>query len=198
MPCYVLSCYNCWQKRKYFEKRIVFVIRLTKFDFRGGIKMQGRQRRHWAFLADRKRFEIEESIHSRREEYWTDLRAKTRAGDRAIIWKAKGGDAHRGIIALAEILTDPVPMPDDDDDEYVRGQGPPHMGEFADRVKVRYWIPPVLPLWEDGEHSQFLQGLKVARAHGGTLFHVTPDQWDTILELVGGWPVKDSEIEDAK
>lgn len=160
--------------------------------------MQRRQRQYWAFLAHPKRYKIEESIRNRREEYWADPRAKTRAGDRAIIWKAKGGDAHRGIIALAEILTDPVPIPDDDDTEYVIGQGPPHMDELVDCVKVRYWIPPALPLWEDGEHSQFLQGLKVARAHGGTLFHVTPDQWDTILELVGGWPVKNPEIEDAK
>lgn len=33
-----------------------------------------------------------------------------------------------------------------------------------------------------------LKELKVARATGGSIFHVTPDQWDTLMEIVGGWP----------
>lgn len=31
-----------------------------------------------------------------------------------------------------------------------------------------------------------LREVSVARATGGTVFHVTLDQWDTLMEVVGG------------
>ncbi len=32
-----------------------------------------------------------------------------------------------------------------------------------------------------------LKGLTVARATGGTISKVTPEQWDAVVEAAGGW-----------
>lgn len=165
--------------------------------------MQEQQIKYWAFLADPKLYKIEKVVREQKEEYWPIPRRNVRAGDRAIIWKGKGNDQHGGIVALAEVLTDPLLMTDPDLDnpdfsDYSIGQGPPNLDKLVNRVKVRYWTFPTLPLWEDGTHSQFLKELGIARAHGGTVFHVTPNQWNTILELVGGWPVRNPEAKDAE
>ncbi len=63
---------------------------------------------------------------------------------------------------------------------------------------IRYFVPPALPLWDDAPDLPFLKELSVARTTGGSQFHVTPDQWDAIMEAVGGWPVRNPEIEDAE
>ena len=37
--------------------------------------------------------------------------------------------------------------------------------------------------------SVHVEGLSVSRARGGTVFHVTPEQWDTLVDRVGGLPL---------
>ena len=148
--------------------------------------MQEPQRHYWAFCANPKIYKIEQAVRELREDSWTVPHRNVRADDRAIIWKAKGNDRHRGIIALAEVLTDPKPSIAVTNPDY-----------WVDRVMVRYF-PLVLPLWEDETDLQLLKELSVARAPGGSIFHVTPAQWNAIMEAVGGWPGKNSEVEEAE
>lgn len=60
-----------------------------------------------SYLDNPKVYNIEKAIQEQEEDSWTVPRGDVRTGDRAIIWKAKGNDQHRGIVALAEVLTDP-------------------------------------------------------------------------------------------
>lgn len=53
-------------------------------------------------------------------------------------------------------------------------------------MHVRYYVSAVLPLWDNRADVPLLKELSVARATGGTVFHVTLDQWDTLMEVVGG------------
>ena len=88
-------------------------------------------------------------------------------------------------MALAEVLSDP--------EECVDARNPywvdPEAGyEAQERVLVRYIHAPLSPLWLGEEGVGILAGLSVSRATGGTVFRVTPEQWDEIVELAGGWP----------
>jgi Domain of unknown function (DUF3883)/EVE domain len=157
--------------------------------------MQQPQHHYWAFLVNPNFYQIEKAIRELPVNSQTVPRGNVRAGNRAIIWKAKGKDRHRGIVALAEVLTDPKLGIDPNPDYWV---DPNTVNEVGDRVMIRYFIPPTLPLWEDATDLSFLKELSVARATGGSIFHVTPDQWDAIMEAVGGWPERNPEIEDAE
>ncbi len=150
---------------------------------------------YWAFSGNPRYSRVEDAVRELKEDYWTVPHRDVRAGDRAIIWKAKGNEQHRGIIALAEILTNPLPMKDPNPQYWVDQN---EANEVVDRVQIRYFIPPALPLWEGETNLKVLEEreLSVARATGGTVFHVTPDQWDAILQEIGGWPAP--EIEDAE
>ncbi|HET8845416.1 MAG TPA: EVE domain-containing protein, partial [Ktedonobacteraceae bacterium] len=154
--------------------------------------MQAQQRNYRAFLSNPKVYNIEKAIREQEEDSWTVPRGDVRAGDRAIIWKAKGNDSQRGIVALAEVLTDPVPTRNRNGEHWVDQQ---RANEYINRVQVRYYlVPSILPLWGDRADASILKELSVARATGGTIFHVTPDQWNAIMELVGGWPGSTPEI----
>ncbi len=153
---------------------------------RGEHPMQEPQQSYWAFSAKPRVYKIEEAIRDRIIDYWTVPHRNVRAGDRAIIWKAKGNSQQRGIIALAEVLTNPIPCTDPNKDYWIDRNAP---NEIVDRVQVRYLAPPSLPLWLDEASPQVLRELSVARATGGSVFHVTPEQWDAIMLAVGGWPV---------
>lgn len=157
--------------------------------------MQQPQRHYWTFSANPRIYRIEEAVQKRNEDTWTVPRGNVRAGDRAIIWKTKGNDQHRGIIALAEILTNPTPSVDPNPDYWVDQNA---ANKMIDRVMVRYLVPPTLPLWEDTTDLQALRELSVARATGGSVFYITSKQWDAIMEAVGGWPVRNPEIEDVE
>ena len=50
----------------------------------------------------------------------------------------------------------------------------------AERCQVRY-IPITEPLWADGAQKELLSTLSIYRARGGTIFHVTPDQWQAVV-----------------
>jgi hypothetical protein len=157
--------------------------------------MQQPQPQYWAFCKNPNFYRIEKAIRELPVSSLPVPRGKVRAGDRAIIWKAKGKDRHRGIVALAEVLTDPEPGKDPNEGYWV---DPNTINEVGDRVMIRYFVPPALPLWDDAPDLPFLKELSVARTTGGSQFHVTPDQWDAIMEAVGGWPVRNPEIEDAE
>ncbi len=153
--------------------------------------MQESQRHYWAFCANPRVYNVEQAVSELREDDWIVRRGDVRAGDRAIIWKAKGNQQDRGIVALAEILTDPAPGVADRD-YWVDQQA---ANEVVDRVRIRYFVPPTLPLWLGATDLPVLRELSVTRA---TVFHVTPRQWDTIMKLVGGWPTRNPDVKEVE
>ena len=149
---------------------------------------------YWAFSGNPKYYRVEDAVREVKEDFWTVPNRDVRAGDRAIIWKAKGNEHQRGIIAFAEVLTNPLPMKDPIQRYWIDQNA---ANEVVDRVQVRYFVL-ALPMWEGETNLKLLveRELSVARATGGTIFHVTPEQWQEIMQAVGGWP--SPEIEDAE
>ena len=126
---------------------------------------------YWAFLANPLMYRIEDAVRELDVDTWTTKGSDVAAGDRVLIWKAKGGDPVRGIVALGEVLTDPVPM---------AGESPfwvnPASGRAVEnRVRIRYVRPSGLPLWLEDPANAILRELSVSRATGGTVFHMTPE-----------------------
>ena len=66
----------------------------------------------------------------------------------------------------------PRELDDSDNPFWVERRAP----TFEARVPVRYVVPPNLPLWLD-DHDDTVGRLSVARARGGTVFNVTPEEW---------------------
>ena len=64
-------------------------------------------RKFWALLANPTRYRIEDAVRELQVDHWLIGKADVRRGDRVAIWKAKGSDRNRGIVALGEVLTDP-------------------------------------------------------------------------------------------
>ncbi len=152
-------------------------------------------RQYWAFFADPGTYRIEEAVASLDDDAWTTKGKPVRAGDRAIIWKGQGRDDWRGVVALAEVLTDPEPLDDSANPYWI---APPTPGQVEDRVRLRYALPPGLPLRYGGGPGDMLATLSVSRARGGTVFRVTPEQWDAVLAAAGGWPTDAPEVRAAR
>jgi hypothetical protein len=50
------------------------------------------------------------------------------------------------------------------------------------------------PAWLGGQHDETLSALSVARARGGSVFKIRPDQWAALLEALGGWPAREHAV----
>lgn len=143
-----------------------------------------RDRQFWAFLANPRRYNIEGAVGNLDEDAWLVPDADVRKGDRAVIWKARGNEAHRGIVAFADILSDPAIM-----------EGPESSRPFwvqerpaaTRRVRIRYVRPPGLPVWFEDHAPAELDVLTVSRGQGSGPYIVQPEQWAALLRLVGGW-----------
>jgi DNA-directed RNA polymerase subunit RPC12/RpoP len=149
---------------------------------RAGTSTSGR--RYWTLAAHPGRYQVVDAIRNLDEDWWTTGGADLHAGDRVAIWKYKGPEERRGIVAFGEVLTDPE-MHDDDSPYWIDldAKAP------ALRVRVRYVIKPPEPLWlELAPAESVIRQLPVSRAQGGTAHHVTADQWTQLMTLVGGWP----------
>lgn len=156
--------------------------------------MKQRERQYWAFRANPHIYKIEEILRDGVEiEYWRNPnKSKIRAGDRAIIWKKPSMKGQSGgIVALGDILEDSKLL-DDVNTEY--WLDPPKADEKIERVKFRYIRHKALPLWEDRADLSILKTLNPATAQMGGVFHVSPDEWDTLMKIIGGWPGSAPEI----
>jgi hypothetical protein len=67
-----------------------------------------------------------------------------------------------------------------------------------ERVTLRYVRPPGLPMWLGADPGGVLASLSVSRATGGTVFHVTDEQWEALVAAVGGWPEEAAESATAQ
>jgi len=150
-------------------------------------------RRYWTLAARPDRYRVADAVRNLDEDWWTTGDADLHAGDRVAIWKYKGRDIHRGIVAFGEVLTDPE-MHDDDSRFWIDSDAK----AAALRVRVRYVIKPSKPLWlELAPAGSVIRQLPVSRARGGTAHQVTADQWAQLMALVGGWPPPDKRQDDA-
>jgi hypothetical protein len=135
-------------------------------------------RQYWAFSANPSIYDLVGAVEKLHEEYWTVKESDVRAGDRAILWKAKGNTATRGIVGFAEVLTDPKEV------SLTPAQAAfciaPDLLQPARRVKFRMVRGTRLPIW--AENNLLVQDLSVARATGGSVFRVTPEQWHAVVE----------------
>jgi hypothetical protein len=149
------------------------------------------ERGYWAILANPDVYRVEEAVVERDTAVWTVQRSYVRAGDRVAIWKAKGSETRRGVIALGEVLTEPADLNEDPTAlQYWRdgtGTGPQR------RVLVRHVRPPRAPLWLEEDTSGVLANLSVARATGGGIYRIEPEQWTQLVDALGGWPEEDQE-----
>lgn len=137
----------------------------------------------WAAMSNPNVYKITEALKKKTRGDWLIKQAHVRRGDRLLIWKAKGSDKDRGIVALAEVVTDPSRRIVSSDRFWVKKR--PKKKERT--VKILYLVPSGLPLWVNKDRTGILKGLSVAKATGGSIFKVNPQTWHRVVGLVGGW-----------
>jgi hypothetical protein len=137
---------------------------------------------YWILVANPKNYRIEDAINNLPIDTWTTRGRRISKGDRVAIWKALGKSDKRGIVCLGEVISN-VTTDGDKTNQY--WLNPDMANENASRVFIRYVHAPGLPLWLGGSEDKLLESLSVFKSRG-TVFKVTPAQWDSILDAVGG------------
>jgi hypothetical protein len=140
-------------------------------------------RRYWAFCCNPREYRILEAINKLKIDWWQTKGSRIQVGDRALIWQTRDTQGHRGIVALAEVVQGPE-VRSDEGNPYHRDHDNGTIK--AQRVGVRY-IPLRNYLWSGRslEEDEFLSSLSVAKARGGTVFHVTPHEWNRAVSVAG-------------
>lgn len=151
---------------------------------------------YWAFVANPIKYRIYDALAELRVAAWRTLRSHVAAGDRVLIWKAKGRDQNRGVVALGEAISDSAPMPSGAAAAYYVDSSSGQTVE--NRARVHFVHPPNLPLWLDDSTEEVLHDLTVSRAKQQTVCHVTPEQWARVVAAAGGWPSAGSDATEAR
>lgn len=137
------------------------------------------ERQYWEFAADPRVYDIEAAVELLEWDWWTTREKDIRAGDRVVIWKTKGKDAWRGVVALGEVMSNPE-LSTSEESEFWKTESEVRC---APRVRVRYMRGAGLPL--KLEDDAMLSELNVARANGGTVFYSDEAKWNRLAERVG-------------
>jgi hypothetical protein len=136
----------------------------------------------WTFRANPERYKVRDAVKHLEIDVWTVGQSEVMVGDRVLIWQTLDSEGHRGVIAIGDVLANPE-LRTDLENPYWRV--PEDGQELERRVPVRYLPTSGLPLWlDDPRHSAVLGELSVAKARRGTVFKVTPDQWERLARLV--------------
>ena len=165
---------------------------MTPYQQRNGADALTAPRGYWTLAANPVRYRVVDAVHDLNDDWWLTGGADLHAGDRVAIWKYRGRDDRRGILAFGEVLTDPEmrDLSDDDHSYWIDPDGT----AAALRVRVRYVIKPSEPMWlELAPADSVIRQLPVSRAQGGTAHHITSDQWAQLMTFVGGWPQPDTD-----
>lgn len=150
---------------------------------------------YWALALKPAIYRIFDAIAHLPIDWWASNGSAIASGDRAIIWQYNDREGRRGIVALGEVVAGPE-MRSDADNPYHVTPVDPEMVATVERVGIRY-IPLREPMWVGGPQDQLVTSLSVSRAHGGTVFHVTPDQWNAIVSA-SGQSAADADIEQIR
>jgi hypothetical protein len=140
-------------------------------------------------------YRIEDAIIERDSDLWTVKRGDLHVGDRVAIWKAKGSSEHRGVIALGEVISEPDLLAEEP--EALPYWLSTESLEPKRRVRVRYVRPSRAPLWLENDTAGVISTLSVSRATGGGVFRIQADQWNHLVEVLGGWPHDGTEEQHA-
>jgi hypothetical protein len=118
------------------DKTVVKTLKRLGFQFT-------RPRNYVVFKSNPKVYRIAEAVKHLEIDTWTVKNSDVRAGDQAIIWQTQDANKNWGVVAFAEVLTDPENLADSDNPYWVN----PAQGDVPyPRVNVRYSIPPGVPL----------------------------------------------------
>ncbi len=149
----------------------------------GGAQQTGpSKRRYWALSANPSTYNLDAALAAGSLESWSSRGRPLKPGDGMILWRTRGRDGRRGIVAIGEVVGEPYHRSDEGDPHWV---DPGVAAVVEPRVHIRLFDAPGLPLWVEGDQGSLLQSLSVARATGGTVFHLTEEQWSAIAELAG-------------
>jgi hypothetical protein len=146
------------------------------------------RRRFWGLLANSAVYRVEDAIRELEVDAWTVPTGDIGKGDRIAIWRTRGADGKRGIIAFAEALAPPELRSD-----------PPQSAKYwliprsseqtqLRRILLRYVVPPRLPLWLAPETEAVLSRLSVSRGQGSKAYRIDPEDWWRLIDAIGGWP----------
>ena len=136
--------------------------------------------KYWALCANPDKYDIEKAVHELEVDWWGIRESDLRPGDRLLIWKTKERGQHRGVIALGEVVGEPEQRADRQNPYW---KGAEQARKTQGRIRVRYEVPEGLPIWIDGPRGDLIKDLNVARARGGTVFHVEPGEWAAIARV---------------
>jgi EVE domain/HNH endonuclease len=131
---------------------------------------------YWALALKPATYRIFDAIAHLPIDWWVTKGSAIARGDRVVIWQYTDRDGQRGIVALGEVIDGPQVRSDADNPYHIAPVDPTPV----ERVAIRY-IPLIDPMWVGGPNDQLLTSLSVSRAHGGTVFRVTPDQWNAVV-----------------
>ena len=149
---------------------------------------------YFAFQANPDYYRIEEAVINLDVDIWDVHRSNPKPGDRAIIWKSYGRNQmprRRGIVGFAEILSTPSRRVSDNQYWIDTGGKEP----TRRRVDVKYVRAPNLPLWE---HDHPMLGELDISGTRRVISNLTSDQFESVIDLAGGWPDEDEIIADAE
>jgi len=151
----------------------------------------------WTLAGHPDSYRVLDSVLEQDESWWRVNDRHVARGDRVAIYKYKGRDAVRGVVALGEVVTDPAMMEIPLAAEPYALDSPRRrrlLPDRAVRVRVRYANAPRLPLWADQRDGSVVNELAVTRVQGGTAHRITAAQWKRLLQEAGVvvWSTSDS------
>jgi len=139
--------------------------------------------RYWTLAADPNKYRISDAIAALSVDWWATKGHSLSGGDKVAIWQYRNRQGRRGVLALGEITDGPKERSDADNPYWIAPVDPAMVAK-VERVGVSY-IPLDEPLWGGGPYNELLTSLSVARARGGTVFKLKPDQWNDIVSASG-------------
>ena len=142
-------------------------------------------RNYWAFQYNPKRYDLPKAMTQLKEDSWSTGGSDIQPGDRALFWQAKGGGDKRGIVCLAEITAPSAVIKPLHPEFFIKSEDVPAMS----RTIFRYVPCSELPLWFD-DLPEPLRKMSVVTGQGSA-FKVTPEQWEILMDTIGGWPEDD-------
>ncbi|MGC9455217.1 MAG: EVE domain-containing protein [Phycisphaerae bacterium] len=149
---------------------------------------------YWAAVADPKRCDVEAALRNYDLMTWTVGDHDVRVGDWLLIWRTQV-NGKRGIIGAAKVVSDPEIIPEPE--QYRSFWHDKEGWEPKRRVWIHTTVPENAPLWLDEDKSGILGALSVARAGGGSMFHVTEQQWRNVTSLFGDWRAETASLDPA-
>lgn len=137
-----------------------------------------RIRNYFALACNPSRYDGLGAVAALPELTWTVNRMEPQVGDRILLWQTKGRTGRRGVIALGEVTRGIREEP-----ELTRDStfwvDPTDAGGVEPRIRLKVFDTAGLPMWEH-PNNPWLANLAVARARGGTVFELEPEEWRRI------------------